>query len=403
LVSEIFISKTRTSSITNAILLDYLDDYLKRLEAETQGDNSFQEYLDWVQSQDVEDAPYQLPEDWLKQSSTVQFSDMLAVTNLRSALSFKEVDYLVLAADDRGDSIYLVTSDPSALKLEEAEPPLYSSLTATNQLRIHPALISLSVSVIDDSTSHEIPKLVLPVGRLIHGKPNILLQNILDSILQGILLDGEVVGPDSLGRGTLRTPITYFETLLSDVPALIRYLEPPPDDKVALTEYFENLLLYKTQHRRSGWDVDFTGRAPPLKEAYTQRLFNILKGNIHDPQISRETLEKKRRELWHEVMQTSRNFRDTAYVVVIDAITPGHPVWIVESPQQKDDEGKYVVASGTAHAVQILSEVKQWLGSYDKLESRDIDYNLTESVMRYPLVVRTVEVIKSREIFSDAG
>lgn len=127
-------SKNRVSSITDAVFLDDMDDHLKRLEAETQRDNSLQDYLDWVESQDMEDSVYQLPEDWLKQLNTVQFSDVLAATNLRSALSFKEVDYLVLAADKRGDSMYLITSDPSALRLEEAEldchrPARYPSCT----------------------------------------------------------------------------------------------------------------------------------------------------------------------------------------------------------------------------------------------------------------------------------
>ena len=339
----------------------------------------------------------------MKQLNTVQFSDILAVTSLRSALSFKEVDYLVLVADERGDSMYLITSDPTALRLEEAEPPVYSSLAATDQLGIHPALISPSVSAIDDPTSHNIPKLVLPIGRLLHGRPRILLQGILDYILQGMLLDGEKTGPGSLGSGTLRTPISYFETLLGDVPALIEYLELPPIDKATLIEYFEDLLLYKKNHRRSDWDIDSIGRASPLKEAYTQRIFNILKGKVQLPQISSETLERKRRELWHNVMQTTRNFRETGYVAVIDAIAPGHPVWIVESPQQKDDDGKYGVASGTAHAVQILSEAKQWLGSYGELDSIDIEWNITKSVTRYPLVARSVDLIKYREILSEVG
>ncbi|MCJ1349679.1 hypothetical protein MMC31_007920 [Peltigera leucophlebia] len=148
------ISETRFLEIKGKIgqpPLDNINDYLKRLEAETQIDNNLQDFLDWVQSQEIEDSFYQLPMDWLKQFSTVKFSDILAVTNLRSALSFKEVDYLVLAANE--DSMYLITSDPSALRLEGAEPPVYSSLTATDQLCIHPALISLSTCNMDTQLS----------------------------------------------------------------------------------------------------------------------------------------------------------------------------------------------------------------------------------------------------------
>lgn len=126
--------------------------------------------------------------------------------------------------------MYLITSDPSALSVEEAKPPEYSSLTATDQLGIHPALISLSISNMDDSTFHNIPKLVLPVGRLLHGKPEMLLQDILDGITQGMLLDGEVIGAASLGSGTLRTPIKYFENLLGDqVPRTSTFSNVDPD------------------------------------------------------------------------------------------------------------------------------------------------------------------------------
>lgn len=99
-------------------------------------------------------------------------------------------------------------------------------------------------------------------------------------------------------------------------------------------------------------------------------------------------------------MQSSRTFKETEYVAVIDAIAPGHPVSIVENPQQKDDDINY---SGTAHAVRILSEAKDWLGSYGKLNSKDIKRNIEESTTRYPLVVSTADLIQSKEIFSEVG
>lgn len=293
------------------------------------------------------------------------------------------------------------SSDPSALSVEEAKPPEYSSLTATDQLGIHPALISLSISNMDDSTFHNIPKLVLPVGRLLHGKPEMLLQDILDGITQGMLLDGEVIGAASLGSGTLRTPIKYFENLLGDVPALIKYLELPPSQMSTLTDHFERVLFLKINHDRSYRDdFSYGGGAPvmALQAVYTQKIFDILTGNVQIPQISCETLEKKLRELWHDVMQLSQNFKETDFVAVIDAITPGHPVWIVESSQQKDDDGKYV-----AHAAQIFSGAEQWLDLYGKSDNDSISWNIAKSLTPYPLVVRTVDLIESREIFSKVG
>ncbi len=80
--------------------------------------------------------------------------------------------------------MYLITSDPSALRLEGAEPPVYSGLIATDQLGIHPALLSLSISAIGGSTFHNISKVILPVGRLLHGKPKILLHRIVENYLR---------------------------------------------------------------------------------------------------------------------------------------------------------------------------------------------------------------------------
>lgn len=101
-------------------------------------------------------------------------------------LSFKEIDYLLLAADKPGDSMWIITLDPSALGLEEAEPLVQPSLTTANQLKIHPALISLSSTAADDPNFFKSTKLVLPVGRLLHGTPKNLLDDILDDILDKI-------------------------------------------------------------------------------------------------------------------------------------------------------------------------------------------------------------------------
>ena len=88
-----------------------------------QKDKSFRGYLG-VLSQDAENRSekrsYQIPKDWLKELNTVNFNDMFAVMNLRMALSFKKVDYLVLAYEP-DDLIYFVTSDPSALDLPKAD------------------------------------------------------------------------------------------------------------------------------------------------------------------------------------------------------------------------------------------------------------------------------------------
>ena len=83
-----------------------------------------------------------------------------------------------------------------------------------------------------------------------------------------MLLDGEAIG-------TLRTPINYFEALLSDVPALIEYLELPPNDKARLLDYFETLFNFKGSNRHMDWLHNYSRQTPPLI-AYTQRIFNLL-------------------------------------------------------------------------------------------------------------------------------
>ena len=60
-----------------------------------------------------------------------------------------------------------------------------------------------------------------------------------------MVLDREVIGPDSIGKGTLRTPITFFEKLLDGGPGLIEYIEPPPQEKAILIEHFEHQLSIK--------------------------------------------------------------------------------------------------------------------------------------------------------------
>ena len=373
-----------------------MDHYLERLDAETQKDNSFQEYLDWVQSQDAEDLPYQLPEDWLRLLSTVKFSDTLAVTNLRSALSFKKVDYLVLGHDP-GHGIYFITSDPSALMLEEAESPVDSDLTGPDRLNIHPALLSLSANTVDGETPHGMPKVVLPVGRLFYGKSHDLLNDIVKTVWQDPrLMDDEVFRTGSRGRRAWLTTFKYFQTSFYDVPEVLEYLGLPPEDKAGPFEFMKDYDFRWLQDREtnpsSDREPDIIEKVRNMELGFTDRLFNILTGNAHIPKISPktplETLEKKRRELWHSVMQTTSTFKDTGYVAVIDAITPGHPVWLVESPQREDTAGVFEV-SGTPHVAQLLPEAREWLNSYGEIKIEEISKTIAHSEP-CPLVVGTV-------------
>ena len=379
-----------------------MDDYLKRLEAETERDNSLHDYLEWVQRHDIEESFYQLPKDWLNQLITTQFDDILAVINLRTALSFKEVDYLLLATEGGGFWMHIITSDPGALKPEETE----HGLTAIDQLGVHPALVSLSTTATTDPHFQDIPKLVLPLGRLLRGRPRLLLQFLQAHTVRNMRLEGKEIGDDALGSGTLPTSITYLEALVADVLALIDYIKFSLADQALLIEHFEESLLYMMNGSLRSGELTIN-RTEALREAYERKILDILTGNVQISQVSRETLEKKRRELWHDVKQIYGMLEETGYVAVIDAVDSKHPVWILRSSESEgydDDGGNVLVASNTSAAGKIYPEAKAWLDSYGK--SDDGKSMFIEAMMErpttVPLVVNTVDLTKSRAMFTEA-
>jgi hypothetical protein len=224
-------------------------------------------YLDWIQTEDTEELQYQTPEDWLKKLCNDQFSDVLSIANVRFALSFKEVDYLWLAAD--GDSMYVINADPGALRLG---PSTSSSFGGSEGLNIHPALISLTLLDVDESNliHQRISRLVLHVGRVLSG--------------------------------TFSTPNKYFAELFHDVPALIEYLELLPPGMSEQTASPDLKSFNQTDCDSSG---EFASQ--PLKE-YTRGIIKILASSAKIPQRSGETWERKRRELWHDIMRTTTTF-----------------------------------------------------------------------------------------------
>lgn len=110
-------------------------------------------------------------------------------------------------------------------------------------------------------------------------------------------------------------------------------------------------------------------------------------------------MEKKRRELWHDIMKTSINFKETGYATVVDAITSGPHIWIIWSPQQEGGHGKHVVASNTAHAVQSFP-TKAWLHTYGNFNSGNYERMVNESRTRTPLLARPVDLTTVDDIFT---
>ena len=158
-------------------------DYFRQLKEETDKDKSLQQYLEWIVAQDVPKPLLQCLPDWLHNLCNADYSSMLAVIDLRSALSFREVDYLPLPFDSFTSGLSFVKSDPAALgPLRES----FAESKTSNDRKIHPALIRLSV---DHSTPSPgaalVPTFVLPVGRVLSvNKPSLVADDsIKDEIM----------------------------------------------------------------------------------------------------------------------------------------------------------------------------------------------------------------------------
>ena len=396
MVSSICISENEASSITDAVILDNIDDYLDRLEAETERDKSLQHYLEWVQRRDTVEPHYQPPEEWLKRLNAVEFSNIAAVTNIRGALSFKRVDYLVLAVDEARDVTYFVTSDPAALRLDDdtsAESP--GASTDTDQPKIHPALLSLSLAGTDRPAPGSIPKLFLPIGRLLYMRSE----------------DFRQIGSREM---VLKTPETIFPgwgmseaQLISDMSTTLVERKWENIQQVSNRFGYPDAKVYS-----DGDDVHQIWKA---EEAYIETVLDMLKNQMRVPEIRRDPkFEGTRRKLWEVLSQRSSGFRTTNYVIIVDAVTPGHPVWIVHNRNQMDDFGDEKVAEPiedpevfphlpSFSAAQVLSGSNEWLESYCKLDAKDILQNIAQTMTRDPLVANTVEVKTAERLFSEQG
>lgn len=150
---------------------DHSYEWLSRLEQHTKGDPDLRlQYLEWMRTQKPKRQICVQPLlKWLDKVNKADFSDPLLAINFRRSLFSREVDYLEIAIDKDLGEMFVVLPEPGAL-------PIYgypvAELPETSMddegLQMHPAFLSLSI-LGDHSTDPEvqIPKLVLPVGRLV--------------------------------------------------------------------------------------------------------------------------------------------------------------------------------------------------------------------------------------------
>lgn len=362
-MSSICISKYEASFIADAVFLGNIDDYLDRLEAETERDKSLQQYLEWVQRRNVVEPHYEPPEEWLKRLNAVDFSNITAVTNLRSALSFKRVDYLVLAEDEARDGTYFVTSDPAALRLDEdtsAESP--GAPTETDQPQIHPALLSLSIVGTDHPAPGSIPKLFLPIGRLLYRRS------------AGFMMQRSryfSVGPR---KWVPKTPENLLLGPGRSEPQLISDMRTSLVKREAQNRGISH--LFEPSRTEFPMDGDNIHQILNAEIEYIDTVLSMLTKKMRLSEIRRDpTFEKHRRKLWELLSQRSIECTKINYVIVVDAVTPKHPVWIIYNRNQMDDFGNEKVADPievpgvfphlqSFSAAQILSGSSEWLESY---------------------------------------
>jgi hypothetical protein len=264
-------------------LLDNPSDYLSRLKTETAKDNGLKQYLEWTVAQEAPQPLWQSPEVWLSKLCTADYGDILAVVDLRSALSFGEVNYLPLTIQDHEYS-FIVASDPGALGPHAPEfvdcPPL---TTSSNGIKVHPALISLLVNTGDFAHYVPVPNYVLPIGRLL-----------------------QVI-----------TPLLFFD--LDDVDRIGATISRSTSISIDLWIVVRWMIGYRGELRfRRHWGY----RRKLVPEYYTYFLakFNKFLDKItarlsaglspldirHDPSI-----KEFRQEFWQSVLQDNKAFRYT--------------------------------------------------------------------------------------------
>ena len=123
--------------------------------------------------------------------------------------------------------------------------------------------------------------------------------------------------------------------------------------------------------------------------------------------------EKFRRQAW-KVAKESDSMKDTEYFVVIDVVTPGHPVWIIYNPDREGDSEDLTVTdllqstskfpepdikSGFG-AAQIWTGINEWLNTPGLWNFRKVLENISQTNVSYPVVGRLENLESARQVFS---
>ncbi|KAF7507377.1 hypothetical protein GJ744_010694 [Endocarpon pusillum] len=344
-------------------------DYIRRLKEATGSDSNLRQYVRWVASQDVKRLPCQCPIDWLHELYKLDYSSIPEVVDIRSALSFGEVDYITLATEGTHghDNFYIVKSDPSALgpvQQPEKAPPLSSGNITT-----HPALIRLLFENLD--SNRPVPSFVLPIGRMLRiVKP----YGVVDSDVMQQVADIYVKNSKSLEEFALDA--------WHSICPISSEAEFRPHRDAAIITYVKEIA----SKLDAGLEPSALG---------------------HDQDI-----ERCRREAWRAISQNPRSFLVTEYAVVVDAVDQHHPVWLVRRRNQQDDFGDWKFHDDPADleppftkrispgfdAAQIFKEISDWPKYYSGRSSYEFSDIIRRTRIRGRLTVHATDV----KVFSQA-
>lgn len=163
---------------------------------------------------------------------------------------------------------------------------------------VHPALIRMSFKEI--KAERQTPTFVMPVGRMC-----------------------QILMP--YGRSDLKT--------MEKVAGLLK------DNTAPIEDFYLSAW-------RSIYGITSTASAlpdhTPGTQAYIKEIASKLAegSQIADLRKDQE-LERRRCEAWRAVLRDPRSFRDTTYVVVVDAVDPNHSVWLIRRRNQQNEEGEW--------------------------------------------------------------
>ncbi|SCV45361.1 uncharacterized protein FFB14_08610 [Fusarium fujikuroi] len=113
-----------------------------------------------------------------------------------------------------------------------------------------------------------------------------------------------------------------------------------------------------------------------------------------------------------ELMNNKANRLETGYILVIDAVAPGHPVWLIYDRNQVDDLGEeQIVVDPTRRplifkgidpnfdAAQIFPSVQDWIQSYGKVDFAQLEESIKATCITGAVQAKEILLSEAQELF----